>query len=209
MEDGMWPSYGLTTDAMGNLFGTTTTGGNSSAQGVVFRVAPGGKKTWTESVLYSFCHDANCTDGAQPSGLVADGTGTLYGTTPMGGDATGGLSGGVIYQLAPAGGSYQFTRLYSFCQQANCADGDEPTAAMTVGPSGTLYGATAGDSRVFSFVPQTQAYTVLHTFCTDRKCRDGFDLESSVTLDGAGNLFGNTTFGGRGTPEGTVFKITP
>jgi uncharacterized repeat protein (TIGR03803 family) len=206
--DGMWPSYGLTTDASGNLYGTTTAGGNSSGQGVVFRVTRGKKKQWTQSVLYSFCNDANCTDGAQPSGLTADGTGALYGTTATGGDAAGGLSGGVIYQLTPAGGSYQFTRLYSFCQQPSCADGDGPIAAMIVGPAGTLYGTTAGDSRVFSFAPQTQAYTVLHAFCADRKCSDGFDLESPLTLDSAGHLFGNTSFGGK-EEAGTVFEITP
>jgi uncharacterized repeat protein (TIGR03803 family) len=208
--DGMWPSYGLIADAAGTLYGTTVAGGGSAGQGVVFRLTPGGRKSWSESVLYAFCNDAQCSDGGQPSGLVADSGGNLYGTTGVGGDATGGFSGGVLYRLAPAGGTYQYTRLYSFCQQPDCADGDEPMSSLVVGPTGTLYGTTAGDSRVFSFVPQTSAYTVLHAFCMDGgKCRDGFFLDSPLTLDSSGQLLGNTAFGGNDSSTGTVFKVVP
>ncbi|MFL5239855.1 MAG: choice-of-anchor tandem repeat GloVer-containing protein [Rhizomicrobium sp.] len=206
--DGMWPSYGLITDATGNLYGTTTAGGGSAGQGIVFRLAPAGKKAWTESVLYSFCKDASCTDGGQPSGLVADASGTLYGTTQTGGDASGGLSGGVLYRLVPSGGSYDYARLYSFCQQPSCADGDAPQTSMTLDSSGTLYGTTAGDSRVFAFAPQTSNYQVLHSFCPHGKCSDGVMPLSPLTLDAAGNLFGNTNSGGNQFEGGTVFEIT-
>ena len=205
----MWPSYGLIADAAGNLFGTTSAGGNSSGEGVTFKLAPARRKTWKESVLYSFCNDASCTDGGQPYGLVEDSAGTLYGTTLVGGDATGGISGGVIYRLAPKSRSYQYTRLYSFCQQPGCADGDGPQTAMVLDSSGTLYGTTAGDSRVFSFVPQTLKYKVLHSFCAKRNCRDGVMPLSPLTLDADGSLLGNTNNGGSSLEGGTIFKVTP
>jgi uncharacterized repeat protein (TIGR03803 family) len=208
--DGMWPSYGLITDAGGNVYGTTTAGGGSAGQGTVFKLTPGKKKSWSESVLYSFCKDAECTDGGQPSGLVADAGGNLYGTTSVGGDATGGFSGGVIYRLAPSGGAYQYTRLYSFCQQPSCADGDGPQTAMILDSSGTLYGTTAGDSRAFSFAPQTATYQVLlHSFCRRGDCSDGVMPLSPLTLDEAGNILGNTNSGGNNLEGGTLFKIVP
>jgi hypothetical protein len=203
--DGMWPSYGLIADAAG----TTSAGGNSAGEGVVFKLAPGGKKSWQESVLYSFCKDAACTDGGQPYGLVEDGAGNLFGTTLVGGDATGGISGGVIYGLAPNGGGYQYTRLYSFCQQPGCADGDGPQTAMVLDSSGVLFGTTAGDSRVFSFAPQTSTYKVLHSFCATSSCKDGFMPVSPLTLEADGSLLGNTSFGGNPAEGGTIFRVKP
>jgi uncharacterized repeat protein (TIGR03803 family) len=207
--DGMWPSYGLIADASGNLYGTTSAGGGSAGEGVTFKLAPAARKSWSESVLYSFCKDASCTDGGQPYGLVADGAGNLYGTTLVGGDAAGGFSGGVIYRLAPDGGNYQYARLYSFCQQPGCADGDGPQTAMVLDSSGTLYGTTAGDSRVFSFVPQTSTYRVLHSFCVKASCRDGVMPLSPLTLEADGSLLGNTSSGGDDLEGGTIFRVTP
>jgi uncharacterized repeat protein (TIGR03803 family) len=206
--DGAFPSYGLIADASGTLYGTTTGGGTTAnPQGVVFKLTPNSKQTkWTQTVLHSFCADVNCTDGSGPSGLVMDGASNLYGTAQSGGDASGGFSGGTIYRVSAAG---QFTRLYSFCQQEGCADGDGPVASMTLDPSGLLYGVTAGDSRVFSFNPSTSAYTVLHTFCTTTKCHDGFSLASPLALDTSGTLYGSAGLGGNKLEGGTVFKLTP
>jgi hypothetical protein len=54
------------------------------------RADPGGRRcataAQTETVLYSFCSLANCSDGALPiAGLIADSKGNLYGTTHNGG----------------------------------------------------------------------------------------------------------------------------
>jgi uncharacterized repeat protein (TIGR03803 family) len=84
--DGKGPIAGLIADGSGNLYGTTGLGGVNA--GVVFKLSPPAPPalTWTETVLYSFCSRANCSDGAHPdAGLIADGIGSLYGTTALGG----------------------------------------------------------------------------------------------------------------------------
>jgi uncharacterized repeat protein (TIGR03803 family) len=75
--DGYYPEAGLIY-RHGNLWGTTSAGGNST-NGTVFQIVA---RTNAESVLYSFTGGA---DGAFPvAGLIETG-GTLNGTTYYGG----------------------------------------------------------------------------------------------------------------------------
>ncbi|MGH9500604.1 MAG: choice-of-anchor tandem repeat GloVer-containing protein [Terriglobales bacterium] len=79
--DGRYPDGGLLRDAKGNLYGTTSDGGNFTCApscGVVYQVTPAA----VENVLFSFTQ----TDGAAPfAGLIPDGKGGGYGTTSGGG----------------------------------------------------------------------------------------------------------------------------
>ena len=106
------PDWGhLVLDRKGNLYGTTYLGAAHDQNicpwgcGVVFKLTPEGKET----VLYSFCAQTNCTDGAQPyGGLVLDEKGNLYGTTVGGGAYNNGKSCygigcGVVFKLTPKG----------------------------------------------------------------------------------------------------------
>src|SRR5438105_6561761 len=96
-KDGPNPDAGLIFDAAGNLYGTTSAGG-AFGKGTVFKLTPNSNGSWTESVLHSFCVPTNCADGFNPvAGLIFDGAGNLYGTTPLG---PGGGSG-VIFKLKP------------------------------------------------------------------------------------------------------------
>jgi uncharacterized repeat protein (TIGR03803 family) len=139
-SDGAIPVSVLLLDAGGNLYGTTTYGGNSecggSGCGVVFKLSPSG----TETVLYTFCSLSNCVDGERPlyGPLVRDSKGNLYGTTIFGGtysDCNGGTCG-TVFKL-DAGGSE--TVLHNFTGKA---DGDGPEAGLTIDRSGNLYGTT-------------------------------------------------------------------
>jgi uncharacterized repeat protein (TIGR03803 family) len=77
--DGWSPNSGLVLDSMGDLYGTTSSGG-AFDKGTVFLVTAKG----AEKVLHSF---KGTSDGGYPySGLVRDGKGNLYGNTASGGD---------------------------------------------------------------------------------------------------------------------------
>jgi uncharacterized repeat protein (TIGR03803 family) len=89
-SDGGNPVGKLTQDAQGNMYGVTYAGGSipSTAYGTVFKITAAG----VESVLYSFCQLASCTDGARPAGaLTLDASGNLYGTTILGGTNNAGV----------------------------------------------------------------------------------------------------------------------
>jgi uncharacterized repeat protein (TIGR03803 family) len=82
--DGAHPQAALIADESGALYGTTASGGNH-VRGTVFKLTPPGRgqTVWTEAVLFSF---TGGSDGGQPAGsLIADESGTLYGTTALGG----------------------------------------------------------------------------------------------------------------------------
>jgi uncharacterized repeat protein (TIGR03803 family) len=131
--DGAEPWSGVAFDAAGNLYGTTTFGGvgGGNGGGVVFRLAPNGDGTWTESVLHAF---QGSNDGLNPSGgLTFDSAGNLYGTTQ-----NGGSGGGTIFKLQPSGGGqWTETILYSFDYS-----GVNPFGGVALDNAGNLYGTT-------------------------------------------------------------------
>jgi uncharacterized repeat protein (TIGR03803 family) len=94
-EDGSLPTSTLVFDANGNLYGTTSSGGDDNGDGVVFKLTPSSGGKWKESTAYRF---NNTPDGANPNyGLVLDKTGNLYGTTPFGGIH----NQGAVFELTP------------------------------------------------------------------------------------------------------------
>jgi uncharacterized repeat protein (TIGR03803 family) len=193
-SDGSEPAYALISDDKGNLFGTTTIGGTS--YGVVFKVTPKGMET----VLHSFTAG---DDGAFPSGgLVADRHGNHFGVTAAG----GGADDGVVFEVTSSGTE---KLLYSFCSQANCADGGQPSGTLLADKSGNLYGTAAiGGAKkwgvVFKLAPGG-AESVLYSF---QGGNDGISPDGGLISDRKGNLYGVTNLGGT-SDEGTIFAITP
>jgi hypothetical protein len=61
----------LIRDAKGNLYGTTASGGSGPGNdsGTAFELSPPAKagRPWTETVLYNFCSQPNCSDGSSDS----------------------------------------------------------------------------------------------------------------------------------------------
>ena len=200
--DGAVPFAGLVQASDGNLYGTTF-GGGANDGGTVFKITPDG----TLSTLYSFCSQQNCTDGGGPfAGLIQASDGNLYGTT--GGGGTFGY--GTVFKITPSG---ILTTLYSFCSQANCADGASPRAGVIQASDGNFYGTTVEGGAilncshdcgtVFRITP-SGTLTALHSF----NGSDGRDPLGGLVQGTDGNFYGTTTYGGA-SDGGTVFKITP
>jgi hypothetical protein len=224
--DGGAPYGGVIFDGAGNLYGTTTEGGNLSGCGgggcgVVYKLSPTSSGGWIETVLHAF---SGGSDGSRAFGsVVFDASGNLYGTTQDGGNLKGcnGFGCGLVYKLSPnTHGGWTETAIHDF-QPGPGGDGGykgaHPTAGLVLDVSGALYGATpvGGSSRsgvVFKLSNSTGTWreTLLHTFSgTLGSGPDGAFPSAGVTFDGSGNLFGTTSYGGSTPFAGTVFEITP
>lgn len=137
--DGGSPAAGLLLDKDGNLYGTTSFGGNANQWGTAFVLSP----TGVETVLHTF---VGGTDGIRPAAALVFGPkGYIYGTTVYGGAS--GL--GTIFRLTTNGGEVV---LHSF---AGGLDGIYPTGSFVWdGHSDYLYGTTSsggayGNGTVF------------------------------------------------------------
>ncbi|MGA2372428.1 MAG: choice-of-anchor tandem repeat GloVer-containing protein [Candidatus Korobacteraceae bacterium] len=193
--DGGGPAWGnLIFDQAGNLYGTTSAGGDDEA-GVVFKLTPSGGY-WTESVIYSF--PASCDSGCEPQGgLVFDPQGNLYGTTLIGGAE----DDGVVYELSPSGSGWTEQTLASVYMG--------PYAypyGVTMDGHGNLFGAAGGfePGGVFELTPSNGGWTfsVVQTIPGEG---GPFD---TPTLDAAGNVYGTADETGL-YGDGEVFKLTP
>ena len=210
--DGANPRAGLVMDGSGDLYGTTSIGGNMGG-GTVFELTPNGSGGYTESILQSF---DSSSDGADPEGgLILDSSGNLYGTTVSGGSA----GDGTVFELSPNGsGGYTEAIVYNF---VGGADGAHPSGALIMDGSGDLYGKASGGTSdkcvggcgvVFKLTPQQGGgYTesVLHDFAGGS---DGAGPNGGLLIDSAGNLYGTTSIGGDGSSsagDGTVFELSP
>lgn len=234
-EDGAQPFGALILDTQGNLYGTTSRGGNNN-NGVVFELSPkAGKRTWVEKVLYMFCLQSGCHDGSGPVGGLTyagasssaqyDGTSPLYGTTAGG----GAMNGGAVFQLTNTSGAWSESVLYDFCSEggSECTDGAGPLA-VTLDPAGHLFGMTeiggGNDSKldgagvIFELSPNGNGSwneTTLYRFCSLRNCADGArPWRGDLAIDADGALYGTTLFGGRKCAAfadgcGVIFKLVP
>ena len=207
--DGSLPWTGLTTDNAGNLYGTTTMGGNGGG-GTVFELSPSGNG-WTFSTLHSLANSGS--EGVFPfSDLVIDGAGNLYGATQQGGSPKS--SCGTVFELSPSGGSWKFKLLHAFLG-AKYGDGGIPWGGLTLDSAGNLYGTTFEGGKSCNFCGGTVfkmsqsagkwKEQILHRFSGP----DGQGPLGGVTMNKAGNLYGTTNYGGSSCSDcGTVFKLT-
>ncbi len=231
-SDGSNPLSALVADKVGNLYGTTLTGGGypncspfGQSCGVVFQLTPKSGGGWTESVIYTFTGGAD--GGYSYNGLVMDAKGNLYGTTYLGGTPTGGCPGGTcgtVFELSPPqhkGDVWKETVLYSFCSQSGCTDGSYPVDRLIIDKQGNLYGTTNvgglsggcntsgfggyGCGVVFKLTHGKSGWkeSLLYTFNGNS---DGGFPYGGVTFDKSSNLYG-TTNGEGAYGAGTVYEL--
>jgi uncharacterized repeat protein (TIGR03803 family) len=207
--DGASPVAGVTMDAGGNLYGTTSAGGTYT-YGTVFQLTPvpvlltsSLSPRYRESILHNFTHQ---DDGDVPyAGLIFDRNGNLYGA------ATGGgvNSGGTIFELTPSAGGWNFTVVYGIAGW----DISGAFQDLYMDASGNLWGTThcdgtyqAGTVYELTNSRGTWNYTSIYVFTGGN---DGLYSYSNLVFDTQGNLYGTTKQGGDDYGFGVVFKITP
>jgi uncharacterized repeat protein (TIGR03803 family) len=150
--DGQSPMASLVRDGKGNLYGTTSTGGDVSniycsvgenGCGVVFELTEKGLMR----TLYTF--KGYPTDGQHPlAGVVRDKQGNLYGTTDWGGPS----NDGTVFKLTPSGVE---TVLHKF---VGGSDGLSSHGNLVLDAKGNLYGTALyggafGDGVLFKVIP--------------------------------------------------------
>ena len=124
---------GLITDAAGNFYGATTSGG-AGGGGTVFEVSPSANG-WVLKVLYSF---VGGNYGGPAGNMVIDPHGNLYGTTIR----DGANGAGSIFKLTHrSDGHWDYVTLHDF---TGALDGAQPTGDLVRDASGILYGTTSG-----------------------------------------------------------------
>jgi uncharacterized repeat protein (TIGR03803 family) len=147
--DGSGPTCALALGPQGDLYGTTTAGGQFG-QGTVFSITGDG--------VFTLLHSFSGPDGAEPfGGLLYARDGNLYGMTVTGGTA----NHGVIYQVTPAG-------VFNIVRSFAGFDGNSPYGGLMQATNGNGYGFTTGGGlygygTIFRITPQG-VYSVLVNF---------------------------------------------
>jgi uncharacterized repeat protein (TIGR03803 family) len=217
-NDGAYPTGALSADETGALYGTTAAGGNPTCVyffkgcGTVFKLTRSGLG-YSESILYRF---SGGNDGVGPfSGVIADKTGVLYGSTNYGGGSTCNSGCGTVFKLTPSGSGYAESIIYRF---KGGKDGANPFSSLFGDGTGALYGTTVnggstcaiiGCGTVFKLTPTGSGYAehVLYRF---RLGSNGYQPAAGVIVDGRGVVYGTTISGGSPSISGgVVFKLTP
>ncbi len=207
---GSYPVGTLLQGTGGTLYGETQQGGPNNA-GVVYKINPDGTGF---TVLHAF---GSGTDGVYPSGgLILGPDGFLYGVTADGGSA----DSGTVFKVSTNGSVY--TLLYQFSADPTLAanvDGADPTAALTLGSDGLLYGVTpyggaGGSGVVFQLTADGSNFSVVYAFSATgsdpgnpNANLDGATPNAALVKDSEGSFYGTTVSGGE-AGQGTVFLIT-
>ncbi len=234
-SDGAFPEAGLSIDADGRLYGTTSGGGLVGSEcngcGVVFKLAAH-DSGWTLTPLHEF---RGPNDGDEPIARPVFGpSGVLYGTTTAGGAQFCEGSGcGTAYGLRPGATActtplcywsesflYSFGGVESICGVGNLPAGQKDTsyrqpgqinascpgsADLTFDEAGNIYGTVPCCYGVVYQLTPSGTGTTLYNFAGGV---DGYSPQSGVIFDRAGNLYGTTTFGGS-AECGTVYELSP
>jgi uncharacterized repeat protein (TIGR03803 family) len=226
--DGGAPRTPLILDAAGNIYGITIFADNNFDYngGSIFKLAPDG----TFTLLYQFCNPAGtCANGEDPTSLIMDKAGNLWGATAAGGANTSGnvfmltpqghlrviysfpccIDGQPVGYLARSGNNFYVATRSSIYKVTAAGVGSvlytfpantHPDGLLTIDSAGNLYGTTDSDT-VFKIAPDGVGTTIFTGTTSE-------PVGGSVILDKAGNLYGTAQSAGQYF-AGSIFKLTP
>jgi uncharacterized repeat protein (TIGR03803 family) len=201
--DGAEPYGGPSFDPSGNLYGTTTFGGqkNGEAGGVVYKLSPssGG---WSETVLHAFPNTLGLGGGAPQGTVSLDQDGNVYSTVEYG-------------EYYGVGGAFRIgvSSDKESTAPLDQSNGQNPVAGLLIDPANNdLYGTASigglGYGTVFRISGRKIA--ALYEFGGGS---DGAYPLAAVTAGRSKRLYGTTSEGGvencSGRACGVVFEITP
>jgi len=199
-DDGADPVAGVTFDAAGNLYGTTSNGG-ANGYGTVFQLKPS-KSGWTENILHEFALQG---DGGVPyAGIVVDGN-ELFGAATDGGDG-GSSGGGTVFELTSSSSGWKFAVLYQLPGW-----GISGSFSNVLVASGKIYATTHCDGAsssgtVYELTPSGNTWTTKLLYAFTGGSDGQYSFANLVLYEGS--LYGTTKLGGQGD-NGVVFKVTP
>jgi len=178
-------------DKAGNLYGLATLGcGAEDGCGKVFKVPAavldGTKPKGKVQILYTFP-----TTASQPTGMVRDKNGNLFGVEYAGGDT---MHLGAVWEVSPPAtknGAWTGANIHEFCLTQNsgsCDDGEGPTGVPALDRNGDLFGTTeydggshTGNGTVWTLVPPVSGGD--WTFGETHVFRDPQGGQCSATTD--------------------------
>lgn len=190
--DGREPLGGLIL-AGSTLYGTTYSGGTSSAQaGTVFKIETNGSGF---ALLKSF--DGGVNNGGSPAARLRLSGSLLYGTTS--GDAGGGFA--TVFSVATNGAGFAAVKKFD-------SRPFEKLRGAVILVNGTIFGTTADDlnysllGTIFKVATDGTGYTQMHKFV--QGSGDGVNPDGLVLSEGT--LYGST-FNGGTADVGSIFKV--
>ncbi len=206
------PAGELISDGQGNLYGTTTGGGEFS-RGTIFKI-PGGT-TATPGALIVLGSFNGAGNGEVPEGaMIADAFGNLYGVTKSGGTSTVGSAygDGTIFKL-PGGTTANPGTITTFAT-FNHVNGERPTRGLAADAAGNFYGATTfggeiGWGTVFKVSNSAGNTPGTITTLASFGFNSGRFPDGGVVINGAGDIYGTTPYGGaNGSGSGSIYRIS-
>jgi len=206
--DGYNPYSRVSFDSNGNLYGSTSQGGNLPPPdqnfGAIFQLTHS-NGVWSENILLTFIGMGN---GNNPTwGVIVDNSGNVYGTSPSA-DICGTehYTCGAVFELQQPNWRYSF--IYTF---DHSDDGTAPYGAPVWDAEGNMYGSTAAGSldgssgaTIWKLSPSNGSWvrTTLYSWPVG-----AWGGKGSLTMDAHGNLYGiQAPIYGSGA--GSVFKLT-
>lgn len=221
-SDGAYPETAVVFGPDGALYGTTAEGGTNGCFaegcGTVFKLRPpptfcrAFSCPWTKTTLYQF---TGGFDGGNPIGSPSfDHTGNLYGTTEYTGS---GSPAATVYELAPSGGAWVFSIVYSFPDNGTAAT---PYDGVVFDAHGNIWATTyyggiedCGDPQlpdscgiIFELIPSGSGWSEKTVFQFHRTV--GGAPTGDLIFDQSGNLYGTLQEDGP-NGGGSVYQLNP